>query len=175
VGFALPMQQIRPRKRIRLGFFLNGTLLRALGTVQELASDQPEHAGAVILSEGTMVLKPYTSMDYLDTHGAPRTLFALLSHRLCENTEFPKTGDWKIWADIIGQAPNVCFQTNSSLALGQATLKGVGISLQPIDLQSKEPTHNIGFGWVCTFFAVFSDLSDASARHSPDSGVDRLY
>jgi DNA-binding transcriptional LysR family regulator len=48
-----------------------------------------------------------------------------------------------MWADIVSQAPSVCFQTNSSLALGQAVLNGVGISLQPIELQSKEPSLRI--------------------------------
>jgi len=103
----------------------------------------PEHADAVILAEGSMVLKPCASIDYLETHGIPRTLSDLANHRLCENTESPQTGEWKMWADIVSQAPSVCFQTNSSLALGQAVLNGVGISLQPIELQSKEPSLRI--------------------------------
>ena len=118
----------------------------ALGTSDvdiALSWHLPEHPDTVVLSEGTMTLKPTASLDYLETHGIPRTLSDLENHRLCENTDFPKTGDWKIWADIISQARNVCFQTNSSLALGEATLNGVGISLQPIDLESQEPTLRI--------------------------------
>jgi DNA-binding transcriptional LysR family regulator len=115
----------------------------ALGTSDvdvALSWHRPEHPDAVILSEGTMVLKPCASLDYLATHGIPRTLSDLLNHRLCDNTAFPKNGEWKTWVDLIKRAANVSFQTNSSLALSQAALNGVGISLQPIGLQIREPT-----------------------------------
>lgn len=105
-----------------------------------LSWHKPEHPDTVILSEGAMVLMPCASFDYLEAYGTPRTLAELKNHRLCANTEFPKVGEWKLWADILDQAPNLCFQTNSPIALGAATLNGVGISLQPVDVQSKEPT-----------------------------------
>jgi DNA-binding transcriptional LysR family regulator len=104
-----------------------------------LSWHRPELPDAVVLSEGTMVLRPAASNDYLQEHGTPRKLQDLLGHRLCSNKAFPKDGDWKVWADLIQKSVNVSFLTNSSLALGQATLNGLGISLQPIGLQIQQP------------------------------------
>jgi DNA-binding transcriptional LysR family regulator len=65
----------------------------ALGTSDvdvALSWHRPEHPDSVILSEGTMILKPCASLDYLVTHGTPRTLSGLLTHRLCDNTSLSK-------------------------------------------------------------------------------------
>lgn len=105
-----------------------------------LSFHRPNLPDAVVFSEGTMTFRPAASIDYLREHAPPRKLEDLLSHRLCSNREFPKDGDWKVWADIVERSANVSYLTNSSLALGQATLNGLGISLQSIGNQLHQPT-----------------------------------
>jgi DNA-binding transcriptional LysR family regulator len=87
-----------------------------------------------------MTLKPCASIEYLEIYGTPDTQEDLRNHRLCDYISFPTDGAWKVWADIVADSPNVCYRTNSSLALGEATKNGLGISLQPIGLQYREPT-----------------------------------
>jgi DNA-binding transcriptional LysR family regulator len=100
----------------------------------------PEHPDAVVLCQNEMTMKPFASVDYLSVHGIPKTLDELKMHRLCHHLHYPKIGEWKIWSDIVSQAPFVCLQTNSTLALGEAVLNGVGISMHSIGLQAQQPT-----------------------------------
>lgn len=113
-----------------------------IGTMEAdifVSTHKPEHPDAVELSSGVMALKPFASVDYLEAHGTPKTTSDLSRHRICDHTNFPKHNEWEQWTNITAENPNVCYRTNSALALGEATKNGLGISLQPVGLQFREP------------------------------------
>jgi DNA-binding transcriptional LysR family regulator len=102
----------------------------------------PEHLDAVILWERTMTLKPAASLEYLKKFGEPRSFedLYLNGHRICDHLLYPKDGAWEAWQKIIQSGSNVVVATNSSWALFEATMQGVGISLQPIGIDVRQPT-----------------------------------
>jgi DNA-binding transcriptional LysR family regulator len=103
-----------------------------------LSWHKPEHLDAVVLSENSMELRPCASVEYLKMYGTPRNFEDLKHHRLCDHLHYPKTGAWELWANVIENSKNVSYRTNSSWALGEATIHGFGISLQPIGVESRE-------------------------------------
>lgn len=115
----------------------------AIGTMEvdvALSWHEPTHPDAVILSDSRMILKPFASIEYLEIHGIPKKLEDLRHHRLCNHLLYPKDNEWETWTKIIEQNPNVSYTTNSSWALGEVTLNGTGISLQPVGVQNREPS-----------------------------------
>jgi len=99
----------------------------------------PTHPDLVVLSENTMILRPCASREYLQVFGIPQSIDDLRRHRICDHLHYPRVGEWRVWADIVNSCPNICYRTNSSMALGEATIHGVGISLQPIGVFEREP------------------------------------
>jgi DNA-binding transcriptional LysR family regulator len=108
-----------------------------------LSWHKPEHPDTVVLSVNSMTLKPCASVEYLDTFGHPKNFDDLIHHRLCDHLHYPKDGAWSRWADMIEASRHVAYVTNSSWALGEATKNGVGISLQPVGVQHREPNLRI--------------------------------
>jgi len=100
---------------------------------------RPVDPDAVILAETAVKLGAFASSDYVARHGNPASFSELKSHRICQHAAYPSDGEWHPWAESINQYSNVSFFTNSSWALGQATVNGVGISLQPIGADSRQP------------------------------------
>ncbi|MFC5358163.1 LysR family transcriptional regulator [Azospirillum himalayense] len=100
---------------------------------------EPTHPDLVVLSKNTMVFRPCASRDYLEIYGVPQNLADLRRHRLCNHLHYPRDGEWKTWADLLDGHPNLSYRTNSSMTLGEATVHGVGISLQPIGVVDREP------------------------------------
>jgi DNA-binding transcriptional LysR family regulator len=105
-----------------------------------LSWHEPEHAETVVLSKGLMTLKPCASFEYLETYGTPKSLEELQNHKLCNHLLYPKYGEWRVWADLVENHPKVSYITNSSWALGEVTINGVGISLQPVGVEAREPS-----------------------------------
>lgn len=118
----------------------------------------PSHPDLVVLSENTMVLRPCASREYLDAYGVPGKLTDLREHRLCDHMHYPRDGEWKAWAEIVGDHPGVCYRTNSSMTLSEVTIHGVGISLQPMGVFDREPALVLldldGYAPTLTFWLV---------------------
>jgi DNA-binding transcriptional LysR family regulator len=104
---------------------------------------EPKNQDAVILSKGMMTLKPCASKAYLMANGIPKTLDDLKHHKICNHLHYPHNGEWKIWSNLVGNHPQLSYTTNSSWALGEVTLNGIGISLQPVGVEAREPTLEI--------------------------------
>lgn len=118
----------------------------------------PTHPDLVVLSENMMVLRPCASREYLEIYGVPNTLADLRRHRLCDHLHYPRDGEWKAWADIVQDHSGLCYRTNSSMTLGEVTIHGVGISLQPVGVLDREPNLVLldldGYAPTLTFWLV---------------------
>jgi DNA-binding transcriptional LysR family regulator len=117
----------------------------------------PDDTDILILAKEEMTLRPCASQRYLAEHGFPKSLSDLQSHRICDHLHYPRDGEWQPWTDLLAQHQNVCYRTNSSLTLGEATIHGVGVSLQPVGVVDREPTLvllDIGFKPTLTFWLV---------------------
>jgi DNA-binding transcriptional LysR family regulator len=101
--------------------------------------EKPTNPNLVVLARASIDFRPFASREYLQYNGTPRTLADLQQHRICDHTEYPRTGEWQAWADIVRDHPCVSYRTNSSITLGHNTLYGAGISLQPVALAGLEP------------------------------------
>lgn len=112
--------------------------LERLGDIV-LTYEPPRFPDVVALTHETMHFRPCASRKYLATHGFPKTLADLADHFLCDHQEYPRDGEWKLWADMITRSKQVTYVTNSAMALGYATLYDAGISMQPIPLGDAEP------------------------------------
>ena len=101
--------------------------------------EQPINPNLVVLARASIDIRPFASREYLQLYGTPKNLADLQTHRICDHTEYPKTGEWQTWSDIVRDHPCVSYRTNSSITLGHNTLYGAGISLQPVALAGLEP------------------------------------
>ncbi|WP_207462864.1 LysR family transcriptional regulator [Azospirillum sp. SYSU D00513] len=111
----------------------------SIGTDILIVYEKPLDQDLVVLCEGRMVFQPFASRAYLARHGHPETMGDLAGHLVCDHTEYPDDGPWAAWREATGDS-RVPYRTNSSMALGEATRRGMGISLQPSDLHNdREP------------------------------------
>ena len=80
--------------------------------------EQPINPNLVVLARASIDFRPFASREYLQLYGTPKNLADLQTHRICDHTEYPKTGEWQTWAEIVRDHPCVSYRTNSSITLG---------------------------------------------------------
>ena len=101
---------------------------------------EPTNPDIIVIAAAAMIFKPFAAKLYLQEFGIPTSFSDLGRHRLCDHSQYPRHGDWKLWADLVKDHPHVSFRTNSSLTLGMVTLMGQGISMQPASISGREPS-----------------------------------
>jgi DNA-binding transcriptional LysR family regulator len=138
-----------------------------LGNDIAVTYDAPASPDAAVLASAVVSFAPFASVEYLREFGRPERLDEPRRHRVCQHLSYPASGDWAPWAAVLDGHPMVSFRTDSSIALGYATLFGAGVSMQPIAVAAREPGLVMLDGLDCLVTLQFWLVCHRDARGLP--------
>jgi DNA-binding transcriptional LysR family regulator len=101
---------------------------------------EPTDPDVCVISEGMLVYKPMTSREYADRNGVPATFAELLDHPFIAHESYFVPGEpWNHVADLLRRHRRIVYRSNSSLAVGQAVRRGLGVTFMPVGVADREP------------------------------------
>ena len=87
---------------------------------------------------GSMTFALYAARDYIDQHGAPRSIDDLQRHQLV-TFAWDEAAGGDEWRRILLNHPQIVFTSNSSIAQVHAVSAGYGVGLLPTYIEEEDP------------------------------------